>query len=104
MSTLLGLDTDNSRVGEFVEVTPIDLLERSVVGDNNKYRCEQLPTYPDEWSCHLLAPDVSIGDSMIGWIFVALFCRLVTTVSDALTVIFRQTACLDVSRPCQTAR
>ncbi|MDR5673926.1 SIR2 family protein [Halalkaliarchaeum sp. AArc-GB] len=48
----------------------------------------------------------------------ALFCRLVTTVSNALTVIFRQinpeidavwrygiaqTACLDVSRSCQTA-
>lgn len=70
MSTLLGLDTDNSRVGEFVEVTPTDLLERKVVGDNNKYRCQQLPTYPDAWSCHLLAPDVSIGDSVTGWIFV----------------------------------
>jgi len=49
----------------------------------------------------------------------ALFCRRVTTVSDALTAIFRQinrvldavwrygiaqTACVDVSRPCQTAR
>ena len=49
----------------------------------------------------------------------ALFCRLVTTVSNALTVIFRQinaevdavwrygiaqTAGVDVSRPCQTAR
>ena len=51
-------------------------------------------------------------------IITALFCRLMTTVSDALTVIFRQinpemdavwrygiaqTACLDVSRSCQTA-
>ena len=50
---------------------------------------------------------------------VALFCRRVTAISDALTERFRQanreldavwrygiaqTACLDVSRPCQTAR
>jgi hypothetical protein len=49
----------------------------------------------------------------------ALFCRRVTAISDALTEGFRQanreldavwrygiaqTACLDVSRPCQTAR
>ena len=49
----------------------------------------------------------------------ALFCRRVTEVSDAVTAFFRQinrelgavwrygiaqTACLDVSRPCQTAR
>ena len=57
------------------------------------------------------------GDQQ-AWTSDALFCRLVTTVLDALTVIFRQinpemdavwrygiaqTACLDVSRSCQTA-
>ena len=50
---------------------------------------------------------------------VTLFCRRVTAISDALTEGFRQanreldavwrygiaqTACLDVSKPCQTAR
>ncbi|EMA69219.1 AMP-binding protein [Halorubrum kocurii] len=63
-------------------------------------------------------PEKTADAFVDGWFNTALFCRLVTTVWDALTVIFRQinpemdavwrygiaqTACLDVSRSCQTA-
>ena len=69
----LGLKTENSRIGDYISVTPVDLLERNAVHGQNRFLCDSLPSYPESWSCYLLADsqDVSdLGDPVTGWIFV----------------------------------